>query len=127
MAQKIKPTSLRLGITKNWSSCWFPKKENSKFLLEEDVLIRNIIRKKIGAAGIDRIDIEKIGNKCKILIRARPRIISHSAPVRITKFKIFCIKVFLIFFKDRRSFFSSLDFHRSQRFLESFRSPPLSL
>ena len=70
MAQKIKPTSLRLGITKNWSSCWFPKKENSKFLLEEDVLIRNIIRKKIGAAGIDRIDIEKIGNKCKILIRA---------------------------------------------------------
>lgn len=70
MAQKIKPTSLRLGIIKNWSSCWFPKKENFKFLLEEDVLIRNIIRKKIGLAGIDRIDIERTGNKCKILIRA---------------------------------------------------------
>ena len=70
MAQKINPISLRLGITKNWSSCWFPKKENFKFLLEEDVLIRNIIRKKIKAAGIDRINIERAGNKCKILIRA---------------------------------------------------------
>lgn len=76
MAQKIKPTSLRLGIIRNWSSCWFPKKEDFKFLLEEDVLIRNIIKEKISAAGIERIDIERAGNKCKILIRAsRPGLI----------------------------------------------------
>ncbi len=76
MGQKIKPTSLRIGITRGWLTNWFPKKANLKTLLEEDVLIRKIINKKISAAGIDRILIEKTGNNYRIFIKAaRPGLI----------------------------------------------------
>ncbi|MEE8131785.1 MAG: 30S ribosomal protein S3 [Candidatus Paceibacterota bacterium] len=76
MAQKIKPNSFRLGIIKDWHSRWLPKKTNYKSSLEEDVLIRKIIREKIGKAGIDKIVIEKAGSNCKIFIKAaRPGLI----------------------------------------------------
>ncbi len=76
MGQKINPNSLRLGITKGWVSNWFPKKLNFKISLEEDVLIRKVIRDKIGNAGIDRIIIEKAGNNYRIFIKAsRPGLI----------------------------------------------------
>ncbi|MBI5306515.1 30S ribosomal protein S3 [Candidatus Wolfebacteria bacterium] len=76
MAQKIKPNSFRIGITKDWSSRWFPFKGNFKSFLEEDVLIREIVNDKIANAGIDKIDIERTGNKCRIVIRAsRPGLI----------------------------------------------------
>lgn len=70
MAQKIKPTSLRTGIIKDWKSRWFPKGLNFKKFLEEDVLIRDIIYKKIKNAGIDSIEIERTGNKYKISVKA---------------------------------------------------------
>ncbi len=76
LAQKIKPNSFRLGIIRDWDARWFPKKTNYKSSLEEDVLLREIIREKIGKAGIDRIIIERTGNSCKIFIKAaRPGLI----------------------------------------------------
>lgn len=76
MGQKIRPDSLRTGIVKGWLANWFPKKFSFKTSLEEDVLIREIIREKIGNAGIDRVLIEKTGNNCRIFIKAsRPGLI----------------------------------------------------
>jgi len=76
MGHKIKPKSLRMGILKEWSSSWFPKKLKFRFSLEEDVLIRKEIEKKIAIAGIDKIYIEKAGNSYKILIKSsRPGLI----------------------------------------------------
>jgi small subunit ribosomal protein S3 len=75
MAQKIKPTTLRLGITLPWGSRWFYKKSLS-FFIEEDQLIRDIIREKILAAGIAGIEIERIGTTIRVLVRAsRPGLI----------------------------------------------------
>jgi len=70
MGQKIKPNSFRLGIIRDWNARWFPKKGGFKTFLEEDVLIRDIIKKKIGLAGIDQVLIERSGNGCRISIRA---------------------------------------------------------
>jgi len=76
MGQKIRPNSLRTGITKGWLTNWFSKKSNFKTFLEEDILIRKIIKGKIGNAGIDKISIERTGNNCKIFIKAsRPGLI----------------------------------------------------
>jgi len=76
MGQKIRPNSLRTGINKPWVGNWFPKKHNFKNYLEEDVLIRKIIKEKIGQAGIDKISIEKTGDNYKIFIKAsRPGLI----------------------------------------------------
>ena len=77
MGQKIKPNSFRLGITKDWSSRWIPSRGRSfKSLLEEDVLIRGIIEEKVKTAGIDKIDIERTGNKYRIFIKvSRPGLV----------------------------------------------------
>jgi len=69
MSHKIKPNSYRLGINKDWTSRWFVKK-NAPELLEADILIRKIVREKIGSAGIDKIDIERNSSSTKIIIKA---------------------------------------------------------
>lgn len=76
MAHKIRPTSLRLGVSKGWISNWFPKKKDFRKALEEDVVLRKIIKNKIASAGIESVLIERTGNKCRITIRAsRPGLI----------------------------------------------------
>ncbi|PIR44142.1 30S ribosomal protein S3 [Candidatus Wolfebacteria bacterium CG10_big_fil_rev_8_21_14_0_10_31_9] len=70
MGHKIKPTSLRIGIIKDWNSRWYPKKETARHLLEEDLLIRKLVKGKISSAGIDNLSIERFGESIKIYIRA---------------------------------------------------------
>ncbi|MGC9046890.1 MAG: 30S ribosomal protein S3 [Minisyncoccia bacterium] len=75
MAQKVKPTALRLGITKTWSSRWLYSR-NKKFFLEEDFLIRKFLEKKLVESGLDRIDIERVGDEIKVIVRtSRPGLI----------------------------------------------------
>ncbi len=75
MAQKIRPNSYRLGINVPWSSRWFFKK-SLRFLLEEDELIRKVIKEKISAAGIASTEIERTGINIRVTVRAgRPGLI----------------------------------------------------
>jgi len=75
MGQKIHPISYRLGITKNWPVRWFIKGGYGK-LLEEDEAIRNVIKSKIGLAGISAIEIERTAGNVRIFIKAaRPWLI----------------------------------------------------
>lgn len=89
MGQKINPQSLRIGITKDWSSRWFfssmptnkgtatlTRKQLYAKFLEEDVAVRKIIYKKIGTAGVAGIVIERTPNDVKIFIKAaRPGLV----------------------------------------------------
>ena len=76
MAQKIKPTILRLGVTKEWTSRWFPKRFKFGVMLQEDALLRRLITTKIGLAGIDSIVVEKTVHNYKIIIRvAKPGLV----------------------------------------------------
>jgi small subunit ribosomal protein S3 len=76
MGKKIRPNSLRTGISRGWLANWLPKKIDFKNSLEEDVLIRKTIKEKIASAGIDSVLIEKAGNNCRIFIKAsRPGLI----------------------------------------------------
>jgi small subunit ribosomal protein S3 len=75
MAQKTSPTLLRLGITYPWKSRWFFKKP-LQFFLEEDYLIRNIVREKVLHAGIAEITIDRTADATKVNIKAaRPGLI----------------------------------------------------
>lgn len=75
MGHKIRPDSYRLGINKQWNFRLFAKKNFQKDL-EENVLIRKIIREKISPAGIDKIEIEKNNNNYRIFIKvARPGLV----------------------------------------------------
>ncbi len=75
MGQKVNPIGIRLGIVKTWDSRWYAEKNYGKFL-QEDILLRNFIKKRLYHAGVSRIEIERTANRVKITIRAaRPGII----------------------------------------------------
>lgn len=75
MGQKVNPISNRLGYIKNWESRYFAGKKIKKFLLE-DVKIRQFIKDEAYAAGISKIEIERIARYIRITIfAARPGII----------------------------------------------------
>lgn len=69
MGQKVYPQSFRRGITKGWPSRWLFKGNYRKFL-EEDEMIRVVVKKKAGQAGIASIEIERTHDKLKVIIKA---------------------------------------------------------
>ncbi len=75
MGQKVNPIGLRLGITKTWESNWYAEKKYSS-ILQEDIRIKEYIRKNLKHAGIAAVNIERAAKTLKIYINsARPGII----------------------------------------------------
>src|SRR5450432_141724 len=75
MGQKVHPYGFRLGYTKPWKSRWFVERDYDKLLLE-DVKLRNELKDKLKSAGVSSIEIERPGNKLRVIIKtARPGII----------------------------------------------------
>ena len=76
MGQKINPIGLRVAVTKDWRSRWFANKKNFGNLLNEDLEIRRMVRKRLEGAAVARIDIERYANRVRIGIHtARPGIV----------------------------------------------------
>ncbi len=76
MGQKVNPIGLRIGIIKDWEGKWFADKRNYAGLLHEDIRIRQYIKKRLFAAGISRIIIERAANRVKVSIHtAKPGIV----------------------------------------------------
>lgn len=76
MGQKINPISLRLGINRTWDSRWYAEGEEYGKLLHEDFAIRKFLQKKLKAAGISKIIIERPHKKCRVTINtARPGVV----------------------------------------------------
>ncbi|MEW5898802.1 MAG: 30S ribosomal protein S3 [Bacillota bacterium] len=76
MGQKVHPKGLRLGIIKDWDAKWFADKKSFSATLLEDVKIRQYIKKKLYAAGISRVQIERAANRLRISIyTAKPGIV----------------------------------------------------
>src|ERR1700753_1915726 len=87
MGQKVHPYGFRLGVNKPWRSRWFVERDYDK-LLVEDVKLKAELREKLKAAGVSSIEIERPGNKLRIMIRtARPGIIIGRKGAEIDKLK----------------------------------------
>ena len=85
MGQKVNPIGLRLGIIKTWDSRWYAEKFYSRFL-QEDILLRKFIKKKVYHAGASKIEIDRTANRAKVTIRAaRPGIIIGQKGAEIDK------------------------------------------
>lgn len=83
MGQKVHPKGFRLGIIKTWDSKWFSEREYAK-LAVEDRNIRKIIKERFYHAGVSLIEIERAGNKVKVIINtARPGIVIGKKGVEI--------------------------------------------
>ncbi|MBI4653280.1 30S ribosomal protein S3 [Candidatus Kuenenbacteria bacterium] len=68
MGHKINPKIFRIGTIYTWSSKWFSSKKNYRENLREDILIRKNLYEKMQKAGIDKIEIERIGDEIKVLV-----------------------------------------------------------
>lgn len=87
MGQKVHPYGFRLGYTKNWLSRWYSKKNYQEYVLEDDKL-RKWVKEKLYQAGISRIEIERPGNKVRLIIHtARPGIVIGRKGVEIEKLR----------------------------------------
>lgn len=58
MGQKTHPIGFRIGISKDWEARWYAEDKYKNHALE-DLKIRKLIQKKVSAAGIARIEIER--------------------------------------------------------------------
>jgi small subunit ribosomal protein S3 len=88
MGQKVHPYGFRLGYTKPWKSRWFVERDYDK-LLFEDIKLKAELKDKLKSAGVSSIEIERPGNKLRIIIKtARPGIIIGRKGAEIDKLKV---------------------------------------
>ncbi|PIP28617.1 MAG: 30S ribosomal protein S3 [Candidatus Moranbacteria bacterium CG23_combo_of_CG06-09_8_20_14_all_35_22] len=75
MGHKINPIGFRMGITQDWKSKWFSKKEY-KGNLKQDIEIRSGVSKKWKAAFISEVEIERSAKMIRVIIKtARPGVL----------------------------------------------------
>ena len=87
MGQKVNPHGLRVGIIKDWDSRWYADAEFSDYLVE-DYNIRKYLKKKLYAAGISKIEIERASDRVKVIIyTAKPGVVIGKAGAEIEKTK----------------------------------------
>ena len=88
MGQKVHPYGFRLGYTKPWKSRWYTDRDYDKLLIE-DIKLKGELKEKLKSAGVSSIEIERPGNKLRIIIRtARPGIIIGRKGAEIDKLKL---------------------------------------
>lgn len=76
MGQKTNPIGLRIALNKDWRSKWYADKKDFGRLLIEDQQIRAILKKKLEAASVPKILIERAANRCRLtILTARPGVV----------------------------------------------------
>jgi small subunit ribosomal protein S3 len=84
MGQKVSPVGLRVGIIRDWDSCWYADKNDVADLLHEDIKVRDLLRELYANAAVSRIEIERSKNRVIITVNtAKPgMVIGREASVK---------------------------------------------
>ena len=76
MGQKVHPTGIRLGITKKHTSTWYAEGRDYADNLLVDLRVREFVKKKLAAASVSRVEIERPAKTAKVTVyTARPGIV----------------------------------------------------
>ncbi|MBT1446590.1 30S ribosomal protein S3 [Shewanella sp. JM162201] len=76
MGQKVHPNGIRLGITKPWISTWYADKSDYANNLHSDWEVRKFLEKKLEAASVSKIVIERPAKSIRVTIHtARPGVV----------------------------------------------------
>src|SRR5690606_10176151 len=76
MGQKVHPTGIRLGITREWLSKWYADPQTFPAYIEQDHRVREFLKRKLKDASVSRIHIERPAKRAIITIHtARPGIV----------------------------------------------------
>ncbi len=89
MGQKVNPHGLRVGVIKDWDSRWYARDEKVGDLLVEDYNLRKELKKKLYAAGVPKIEIERDNAKVRIYVHcARPGMVIGKGGEDIEKLRV---------------------------------------
>lgn len=95
MGHKVSPIAFRIPHVKKWTSSWFSKRFFAQNL-ENDVKIRDFLKKRFKKAEIDQINIERTMDDIKIIIyTAKPGLIIGKKGQDIANLRQVVIKRFL--------------------------------
>jgi small subunit ribosomal protein S3 len=76
MGQKIHPIGFRLCVLKNWTSKWYATGKTYVNNLNDDIKVRDFLKKKLSHASVGRIVIERPAKNARISIfSARPGVV----------------------------------------------------
>jgi small subunit ribosomal protein S3 len=76
MGQKIHPIGFRLSVNRGWTSKWFANSKNFATTLNEDIKVREFLKKKLAHASISKIVIERPAKNARItLFSSRPGVV----------------------------------------------------
>ncbi|KKQ91145.1 MAG: 30S ribosomal protein S3 [Candidatus Azambacteria bacterium GW2011_GWA2_39_10] len=87
MGNKIHPTNFRLGAIFNWKSRWLSKKFY-RYFLEEDLRIREFLKKLYNRSGLGEVEIERSGDSITVIVNtAKPGLIIGRGGTGLTDLK----------------------------------------
>ena len=76
MGQKVHPTGIRLGIVKEHNSVWYADSKSYAKNLISDLEVRDYVLRKLDAASVSRVVIERPAQTARVIIHtARPGIV----------------------------------------------------
>ena len=76
MGQKINPTGFRLSVSRDWSSRWYANSKNFPGMLNEDLKVREFLKKKLAHAAVSKVVIERPAKNARITVySARPGVV----------------------------------------------------
>ena len=76
MGQKVHPIGIRLGVVKRHNANWYANPKNYAEYLLKDLQVRDFLHKKLKAAMVSKILIERPTGAAKVIIStARPGIV----------------------------------------------------
>ena len=76
MGQKTHPKGFRVGIIEPWESTWYAKRKDYPEFVKEDNKLRKYIKKRLYAAGISKILIDRKAQNLNItVVTAKPGIV----------------------------------------------------
>ena len=88
MGQKVNPHGLRVGVIADWDSKWYAESADFADNLVEDYNIRKFLKKKLYAAGVSKIEIERASDRVKVIVyTAKPGVVigKGGAEIEVTK------------------------------------------
>ncbi|MGN0659528.1 MAG: 30S ribosomal protein S3 [Emergencia sp.] len=95
MGQKVSPHGLRVGVIKDWNSKWYADKNSFADLLVEDNKVREYVKKKLYAAGVSKVLIERAAeNKIRVIVlTARPGMVIGRSGNGVDELKAALVKM----------------------------------
>ena len=88
MGQKTHPIGFRLGIIRTWNSRWFAPGYKVADLLNEDILIKKYVKRRLENAGISSVQIERVPKRVSVDIHtSRPGIVIGRKGAEVDKLR----------------------------------------